>query len=78
MTELGFSQATDDERDRRATVFYEAVGGCRSGRMTSSPVRARRLAILVHQRSDLTLPYQALAGRESARLFMQSPRTLAA
>src|SRR5439155_5387826 len=26
-------------------------------------------AILVHQRSDLTLPYQALASRESARLF---------
>src|SRR4051812_20404883 len=37
--------------------------------MTSSPVVARRLAILVHQRKNPTLPYQALASRESARLY---------
>jgi hypothetical protein len=32
-----------------------------------------RLAILVHQRKDPTLPYQALVIRKSARLFKGFP-----
>jgi len=37
----------------------------------SLSLRAHCLAILVHQRKDPTLPYQALVSRESARLFLR-------
>ena len=40
-----------------------------SHRVCLSRLVGQRLAILVHQGSDPTLPYQALLTREGARLF---------
>jgi len=72
MAELGNPQCTDGERGRPKNGFFKTSSGVAvQGAWHSLPLYARRLAILVHQRKDPTLPYQALASRESVRLFLR-------
>src|SRR5436309_14152051 len=68
--ELGQTAADVVSTSRMNTVFFEAVRGRRWGsRACLSRWDDHRVAILVHQGSDPTLPYQALVIRESAMLF---------
>src|SRR5262249_24386910 len=71
MLELDDPGSTDDVRHRPVTASCEslrvavAASGARLPRLVD-----HRLAILVNQGSDPTVPYQALVIRESAKLFL--------
>src|SRR3989442_13972997 len=70
MKEWGHIVTDVASRGRADAVFFEGVRGSGKGpRVCLSRWADHRLAILVHQGSDPTLPYQALVIRESAMLF---------